>query len=117
MSMWSLMAAPLIYSGDMTRLDAFTLNVLCNTEVIDVNQDTLGKQGRIIRETLTLHPLLLETASGALQSEQTPRKSPLEGELSGRAVRDLWRKDAGTGQPVQSTVGRHGIMMVRLTGR
>ena len=45
MSMWSLMAAPLIFSGDMTRLDDFTLNILCNHEVIAVNQDPLGSQG------------------------------------------------------------------------
>ncbi|HOH30215.1 MAG TPA: glycoside hydrolase family 27 protein, partial [Candidatus Hydrogenedentes bacterium] len=45
MSLWCLMAAPLVYSGDMTRLDAFTLNVLCNPEVIDIDQDPLGKQG------------------------------------------------------------------------
>ena len=48
MSMWSLMAAPLIYSGEMSRLDPFILNVLCNHEVIDINQDILGKQARII---------------------------------------------------------------------
>ena len=51
MSMWSLLAAPLIYGGEMARLDAFTLNVLCNHEVIDVNQDVLGKQAEIIRAT------------------------------------------------------------------
>ena len=45
MSLWCLMAAPLIYSGDMTRLDEFTLNVLCNPEVIEIDQDPLGKQG------------------------------------------------------------------------
>ena len=48
MSMWSLMAAPLIYSGDMSRLDPFTLNVLCNHEVIGINQDVLGRQAKII---------------------------------------------------------------------
>ena len=45
------MAAPLFYSGDITRLDAFTLNVLNNAEVIDVDQDPLGRQGRIVRKT------------------------------------------------------------------
>ncbi|HBE40923.1 MAG TPA: alpha-galactosidase [Bacteroidales bacterium] len=49
MSMWSLMAAPLIYGGEMARLDTFTLNILCNHEVIDVNQDVLGKQAKIVR--------------------------------------------------------------------
>ena len=38
-----MLAAPLIFSGDITRLDPFTLNVLCNDEVIDVDQDPLGK--------------------------------------------------------------------------
>jgi alpha-galactosidase len=51
MSMWSLMAAPLIYSGEMSRLDPFTLSVLCNHEVIGINQDVLGRQAKIIRVT------------------------------------------------------------------
>ena len=29
----------------------FTLNVLCNHEVIDVDQDPLGHQARIVRQT------------------------------------------------------------------
>ena len=48
MSMWSLMAAPLIFSGDMSRLDPFTLNILCNHEVIDIDQDALGRQAQIV---------------------------------------------------------------------
>jgi alpha-galactosidase len=48
--MWSMMAAPLIYSGEMSLLDPFTLNILCNNEVIGINQDVLGKQARIIRK-------------------------------------------------------------------
>jgi len=51
MSLWSLMAAPLFYSGDITHLDPFTLNVLCNREVIEVNQDTLGRQARPLRHS------------------------------------------------------------------
>jgi alpha-galactosidase len=50
MSMWSLMASPLFFSGDMTKLDAFTLNILCNAEVIDIDQDSLGKQAKIVRK-------------------------------------------------------------------
>ncbi|MCX6223708.1 MAG: NPCBM/NEW2 domain-containing protein, partial [Bacteroidia bacterium] len=50
MTMWSMMAAPLIYSGEMSLLDPFTLNILCNSEVIGINQDVLGKQARIIRK-------------------------------------------------------------------
>ena len=42
-SLWCLLAAPLIFSGDITRLDEFTLSLLCNDEVIEVDQDPLGK--------------------------------------------------------------------------
>ena len=45
-SLWCLLAAPLIFSGDITRLDDFTLSLLTNDEVIDVDQDPLGKPGR-----------------------------------------------------------------------
>ena len=45
-SLWCLVAAPLIFSGDITRLDDFTLSLLTNDEVIDVDQDPLGKPGR-----------------------------------------------------------------------
>jgi len=40
----------LIYSGDMSKLDEFTLNVLCNPEVIEVNQDPLGECGLVIKK-------------------------------------------------------------------
>jgi len=49
-----LLAAPLFYSGDMSRLDEFTINVLCNPEVIAVDQDPLGIQGKPISTSTTL---------------------------------------------------------------
>ncbi|MDF1571233.1 MAG: NPCBM/NEW2 domain-containing protein [Bacteroidales bacterium] len=43
-SMWSLLSAPLLIGCDITQMDAFTLNLLTNDEVISVNQDMLGRQ-------------------------------------------------------------------------
>lgn len=43
-SLWSLLASPLLIGCDMTRMDDFTKNLLTNDEVIDINQDPLGKQ-------------------------------------------------------------------------
>src|SRR5439155_21854073 len=43
-TIWSLLSAPLLLGCDMTRLDAFTLNLLDNDEVLAVDQDALGKQ-------------------------------------------------------------------------
>lgn len=54
------MAAPLIFSGDIGRLDEFTLNVLCTSEVIDIDQDSLGKHGVILVRFI---PALPQSAS------------------------------------------------------
>jgi alpha-galactosidase len=127
MSMWSLMAAPLFYSGDMEKLDKFTLNVLCNAEVIDVNQDTLGKQARVVRQDpsdLVLAKPLEDgsIALGIFNLGEEPRDIAVtlrELGIDGpRKVRDLWRqKDNGTiDGPYTARVNRHGVMMVRLSG-
>src|SRR5206468_3814965 len=47
-SLWCLLASPLLIGCDMTKLDDFTLNLLTNDEVLEVNQDPLGRQaGRV----------------------------------------------------------------------
>ena len=43
-TLWCLLAAPLLLGCDMTQLDPFTIDLLTNDEVLDVNQDPLGKQ-------------------------------------------------------------------------
>lgn len=49
-SLWALLSAPLLIGCDMTQLDDFTLNLLTNDELIEVNQDVLGNQaGRIAK--------------------------------------------------------------------
>ena len=125
MSLWSLMAAPLIYSGDMNHLDELTLNVLCNAEVIDVDQDPLGKQARIIRHTdgefVLAKPLedgsvaigLFNLGDAPAMISVTWADLGLKGE---QRVRDLWRqKDTGVVHgPYSATVNRHGVMLVRL---
>jgi alpha-galactosidase len=47
-SLWSLLSAPLLIGCDLDKLDAFTLNLLTNDEVLAINQDPLGKQARRI---------------------------------------------------------------------
>jgi alpha-galactosidase len=124
MSMWCLMAAPLIYSGDMTKLDPFTLNVLCNNEVIDVDQDSLGRQARIVRQTAEQLVLSkdLEDGSKALglfNLTTTPQTVSLEmsevGLPANQRVRDLWRqKELGaSGGRISVRLNPHGVVLIR----
>ena len=128
MSLWALMASPLFYSGDMGRLDEFTLNVLTNAEVIGINQDALGKQARVVRKTedelVMLKPLEDGTvALGLFNLSEEPRtvsakwsELGLKGKLR---ARDLWRqRDAGAAEgEYQAKIARHGVTLVTLSRR
>ena len=125
MSLWSLMAAPLIFSGDMAKLDAFTLNVLCNAEVIAVDQDPLGQQAKILRQTPDEYVLVKDLADGSKAvglfnlSATARRMSEAWKELgvSGdQRARDLWRQnEIGTfDEKLEIEVPMHGVRLVSL---
>jgi alpha-galactosidase len=118
-SLWSLLAAPLIFSGDVTRLDAFTLSLLTNDEVIDVDQDPLGRPGRRVWTggPLEVWARDLEDGSKAVglfnRGEGTAEVSAtwtVLGASGPLRVRDLWRqKDVGFFEGrYTAPVGRHG---------
>ena len=125
MSLWSLMAAPLFFSGDMNRLDEFTLNVLCNPEVIAVNQDPLGQCARVVTLTEETFLMIKELADGSkaiglgnrgeFATEITARWSDL-GVEGPQVVRDLWRQRDLVVRSDQfvTAVPRHGVVLLRL---
>jgi alpha-galactosidase len=131
------MASPLIFSGDMGRVDDFMLNVLCNNEVIDINQDLLGKQGRVIREGNNEMIMVKELEDGSLavglfhvtvdikdpsgylnwgepvKINVTPEELGLSGSFK---IRDVWKQqDLGeyTGK-YEAEVPYHGVKLVRI---
>jgi len=125
MSMWCLMAAPLFYSGDMAMLDEFTLNILCNAEVIEVDQDALGRQAQPILQTEQALVLAKPMEDGSLaiglfNLDEVAAPIAVDWEQLGikgkQRVRDLWRqKDLGVFQDKYETqVPRHGVAMLRL---
>jgi alpha-galactosidase len=142
MSLWALMASPLFYSGDMSKLDAFTVNVLCNHEVIAVDQDVLGKQGKIIRNDSTGMVMAKElsnnTKAVGLFNFPGNKKNPADyfvwdarGDgskklrvtaselgMSGKfRVRDVWaQKDLGVFESYFETdVPYHGVMLLKIS--
>jgi alpha-galactosidase len=126
MSAWALMASPLFFSGDMATLDPFTLNVLCNSEVIDVDQDVLGKQARIVRQSADELVLAkpLEDGSiavglfnlGEAERSLTVTYKDLGVKSAKVRTRDLWRqKDlAVTADAYTTPVNRHGVALIRV---
>ncbi len=124
-SLWSLVAAPLIFSGDITRLDDFTLSLLTNDEIIEVDQDPLGKPGYRVSKSgdTEVWMRLMEDGSNAVglfnrgekESDVTAAWSDL-GINGKQRVRDLWRqKDLGMyDDEFTASVQPHGTVMIRM---
>ena len=126
MSMWALMASPLFFGGDMSQLDDFTLGILCNSQIIDVDQDALGWQGRVVRQSAG--EFILEkpledgsVAVGLFNLSESSRKMSVNltdlGLNGDWEVRDLWRqKEIGSvSGSLSSEVAPHGVTFVRLS--
>ncbi len=125
MTLWSLFASPLLIGCDLARLDDFTLSLLTNDEVIDVNQDPLGVHGAPIveNEEEAIYVKQLEDGSmavGLFNKTLKPRDITVKlrqlGFYEKKRVRDLWRqKDiAETDSEHTSSVNPHGAVMLRI---
>ena len=126
MSLWCLMASPLFYSGNMGALDEFTLNVLCNPEVIEVDQDPLGQCARVVTFTDETFAMVKDMEDGSKavglfnQGVRTPTDVTVKWSdvgLTGKQIaRDLWRqKDLGKFEgEFKANVPRRGVVLVRI---
>lgn len=47
-ALWAIFAAPLLMSNDLRNIPQASREILLNKEIIAVNQDTLGKQGKVV---------------------------------------------------------------------
>ncbi len=127
-SFWALVAAPLFFGGDMTQLDDFTIGLLCNAEVIDVDQDPLGKPASRIEQDgdQEVWARELEDGSHAVglfnRAERETNVSIRWRELGitgQQVVRDLWRqKDVGTFDgSFSAPVARHGVVLLQIRSK
>jgi len=124
-SLWSVLAAPLLAGNDLRSMSAETKALLTNREVIEVNQDPLGVQGRKVRddgmEEVWAKPLSRAATSVVFlnRGESSVRMQVRFSELGmngPQAVRDLWeRKELGSFKEAFSAeVPPHGAVMVRI---
>lgn len=130
MSLWCIMAAPIIMGNDIRNMNQETKDILLNKEVIAINQDSAGIQGERVKESNGLEvwckPLgsrISTTKAVALfnrnssTSDITVNFSDIG--ISGTVyVRDLWAKSdkgAFTGSFTMS-VPSHGTALLKLTG-
>ncbi len=125
-TLWSLLSAPLLIGCDLTQMDEFTLNLLSNDEVIEVNQDVLGKQASPIYTSGDIKILMkeLEDGSKAVGLFNLGRDTinvnfdlKLAGFGNKVKLHDVWRQsDKGIYESVYTTrIPRHGCEFLRIT--
>jgi len=128
-SIWCLTSAPLILGNDLTKLDAFTTSLLTNDEVLDIDQDSLGKQATRVppsataADKLQIYAKPLDDGSWAVglfnlgAEKATIMLHWADLGIHGRqTVRDLWRqKNLGRFErEFSAPVASHGVVLVRI---
>ena len=125
MSLWSILAAPLLAGNDLRNMTPTILEILINREVIAVDQDKDGKQGRRIAKSgdqeVWVRPLSGGAqAIGLFNRGDAPAKITAKwSDLGLKAhahARDLWAHSdlKLDGEEYSVTVPAHGVVMLRI---
>jgi len=126
MSLWALLAAPLLAGNDLTKMTPETLAILTNREVIAIDQDPAGRQGDRVTAEGPLEVWAKPLSGGAkavglfnlsdqpsyveVDFAQVGLKGPVK-------TRDIWgAKDLGRLKAYRALVPAHGVMLLRLGG-
>jgi alpha-galactosidase len=123
MSLWALLAAPLLAGNDLSKMGAGDLRILTNKDAIAIDQDKLGKQGdRLYRNgdvDIWSRPLSGgRVAVGLFNRGSSPREIPIAlanvGFPAGARIRDVWKeKDLGPHSGTfTDTVPSHGVTLL-----
>lgn len=138
-SLYALLAAPMLIGCPIESLDSFTLNLLTNAEVIAINQDPLGKGGRRVIEENGVQLWVKELIDGSFalgmfhtaDYGKTPASyfrwgnessKTFEIDLSRIGMKGLWRiRDVWKQQDIEpstdklsTSIPHHGVKLFRI---
>ena len=138
-SMFSLLSAPMLIGCPLEQLDAFTLALLNNDEVIAINQDPLGRPARLVADSAGVQVWLKQLQDGSHAvglfhtadfgktpasyfrwDDEQPKTFTLRfadlGLTGARVARDVWRqKDLGpAATELTTSIRHHGVVLLRL---
>jgi alpha-galactosidase len=125
MSIWCMLAAPLLAGNDLAHMKPDTLAILTNAEAIAIDQDPKGLQGRVVWQEGPLEIWGKPLANGSTAILLMNRGEDTEsitlnfknvGVFGSKKVRDLWaHKDLGQfTNSFSASVTQHGVVLVTL---
>jgi len=125
MTLWCILAAPLLAGNDLTKMTKETLETLTNPEVVAVDQDPLGIEGHRVWQEGPLEVWMKPLSDGSKAVGLFNRSGsglPIRvrfgaiGVGHSALVRDLWtRKDLGTfAEKYTADVPKHGAVLIKV---
>ena len=128
-SLWSMMAAPLILSTDVAALTPAQVTIAGNADVIAVDQDPLGIQGGVVAANGTVDTLAKPLSGGARAVAMLNRGNTtttattsiaaigyLGGAGCGFTLKNLWTgATSSTTGTISASVPPHGTVLFRIT--
>jgi alpha-galactosidase len=126
LSLWSLLNAPLIAGNDLRSMDATTLALLTDPDVLAVNQDWAGVQGHKIADNGDQEVWTKPTSDGGaavVLFNRATTGAPIETSAaalglpaaSAYTMRDLWADTTTvTSGPVRASVPGHAATMLEV---
>jgi alpha-galactosidase len=127
MTMWAILAAPLILGSDPRQLSPSTIEMLTNPDVIGIDQDNLGIQGTVVQQRgaaqVWAKPLtggavavaLLNRGSSTLQITASPRAIRVTSAARYR-IKNLWSDTAvANSGAIRASLAPHAAALYRVT--
>ena len=127
-SLWAQMAAPLLAGNNLVNAGSTTLSILGNRAVIAVDQDSAGKQGRMVSSSGGFDVLAKPLANGDVsvvlfnENASTATISTTAAAIgktgaSSYTLNDLWAgTTSSTAGTISASVPGHGVVMYRVSG-
>jgi alpha-galactosidase len=126
-TLWSIFRSPLMIGGDLTSADGWTLALLTNAEVIEMDQHSIESHPAIANDRTiawlsrpasgTGYYVALFNISPSAQKIHTEWKD-FGLSSSKYQVRDLWEhKDIGSKESIDLTLPSHGCVLYRLSSQ
>ena len=122
MSLWAILAAPLLAGNDLSKMSEDTKSILMNKDVIAIDQDPLGRQGDRVSADgpfeVWSKPLKDGSMAVALfnrggDEEQMALPTEELGLIPGSTIHNVWNPaDTGHGP---WKVPKHGVVLLRIS--
>ena len=122
-SLWAMMAAPLILGNDIRSMSTETLELLSNREVIAIDQDPAGAQGLPVKKDGKIEIWTKKLADGAVavgvfNRDTAERSVSMDWRALGlpnvAKVRDLWARTELDGNRHDFAVPGHGVRLLKV---